>query len=38
VDAAQEWERYFQERDHRRRDGGVIDVQRGRSQLFRTER
>jgi DNA helicase HerA-like ATPase len=35
MDAAAEWERFFQTRDERTRDHGVIEFQRGRSQLFR---
>ncbi len=35
--AADEWDRYFQGREERRRDHGVVDAQRGRRQLFRTQ-
>lgn len=35
--AADEWDRYFQGREERKRDRGVVDVQRGRRQLFRAE-
>ncbi len=37
MDAAEEWERFFQGREERDRDHGVIDIQRGRKQLFREE-
>lgn len=37
VAAADEWDRYFQGREERKRDLGVVDAQRGRRQLFRAE-
>lgn len=35
VDAVSEWEQFFQDRDARARDSGVVDMQSRRSQIYR---
>jgi DNA helicase HerA-like ATPase len=37
IDAAEEWDRYFADRERRDRDSAVVDIRTRRSQLFREE-
>lgn len=37
IDAAEEWDRYFADRDRRDRDSAVVDIRTRRNQIFRDE-
>jgi DNA helicase HerA-like ATPase len=37
IDAADEWDKFFQDRDGRERDSAVVDIRTRRNQIFRSE-